>query len=752
MSAHTITVGAGLYENRGRRLELDSDAPTQALMNYFASLTPDHPESWWIPGTFLGDVRQAELGESWCAVGVDADYYSPDGKHGAAAPTSEDMLKIKQAAIDGDLPGSTLHATPHGVRLIFVLEEATTDKDLWERAAIGAHQLVKDSLAKLNLLSDKLLDGTHTAGFRIDSAGTQPARFFWCPKTIDERGLRRDQEAVFLRDTLHKAEDLAKLAPPESEEAKWAKPIGERITHPDRHNTLTSLGGTLRARGLDKDLIFDCLRAVNLRSCHPPVPDADLRRIADFFGKKDGPIAKDDPVAGTDTGNAARLAAIFGDRIRWCGARSRWYSYDGLRWVPDHGRQVEGYAKELARLMLAEAAACEEGEKRARLAGHALKTAGGPRIRACVDLCRSEPGIAIDPGDFDSDPFLLNCKNGTLDLRTMELREHDPADLLTMLTGAPYDCDAVSEVWERILGHALPDPALRDFFARLCGSFLEGLAQHDIVIAVHGQTGTSKSTALRAVLAAMGDYARATDYSTFAVSEKRAGRATPELAALVGRRLVLAFEGAQDVELDAERIKRLCSGDPGAVRDLFQSEQEMRPRFKIVLVSNYRPTVSGDPALWRRLREVPFRNVVENPDPALRDRVQDEPAIRAGVIAWMICGYIAFKARGLEQPEAVSAATSEFRHEADPFEGFIEDECQLAPDAFALTAELNRSYIAWADNRQEKPLDWDGEVVPRLKQRGCKSGRRHAGRGWCGIRLKSAAEQAEAFAEEVGHA
>jgi putative DNA primase/helicase len=33
--------------------------------------------------------------------------------------------------------------------------------------------------------------------------------------------------------------------------------------------------------------------------------------------------------------------------------------------------------------------------------------------------------------DLDADPYLLNVANGTLDLRTMELPPHDPADRMT---------------------------------------------------------------------------------------------------------------------------------------------------------------------------------------------------------------------------------------------------------------------------------------------------------------------------------
>ena len=40
--------------------------------------------------------------------------------------------------------------------------------------------------------------------------------------------------------------------------------------------------------------------------------------------------------------------------------------------------------------------------------------------------------------DLDADPWLLNCANGTLDLHTIALRAHNPADRITKVTHAAY--------------------------------------------------------------------------------------------------------------------------------------------------------------------------------------------------------------------------------------------------------------------------------------------------------------------------
>jgi putative DNA primase/helicase len=67
-----------------------------------------------------------------------------------------------------------------------------------------------------------------------------------------------------------------------------------------------------------------------------------------------------------------------------------------------------------------------------------LKSESAKLTNAMLDLARSEPGIPILPGDFDRDPWLFNCPNGTLELRTGKLREHRREDHITKLCPTEY--------------------------------------------------------------------------------------------------------------------------------------------------------------------------------------------------------------------------------------------------------------------------------------------------------------------------
>jgi putative DNA primase/helicase len=51
----------------------------------------------------------------------------------------------------------------------------------------------------------------------------------------------------------------------------------------------------------------------------------------------------------------------------------------------------------------------------------------------------TEPGIPILPEHLDKDPYLLNCLNGTINLKTGTLKKHCKTDLLTKLAPVEFD-------------------------------------------------------------------------------------------------------------------------------------------------------------------------------------------------------------------------------------------------------------------------------------------------------------------------
>jgi len=60
---------------------------------------------------------------------------------------------------------------------------------------------------------------------------------------------------------------------------------GGQIPHGRQHNTLVSICGTLRARGICEEAIESCLQVVNEKQCEKPGPPENIRRIVESSRK-----------------------------------------------------------------------------------------------------------------------------------------------------------------------------------------------------------------------------------------------------------------------------------------------------------------------------------------------------------------------------------------------------------------------------------------------------------------------------------
>ena len=200
-------------------------------------------------------------------------------------------------------------------------------------------------------------------------------------------------------------------------------------------------------RGGHRDGCPDCQgrTAATFGDPHPDDYRGRARVTGAFYGRDfddEGNVLETaDPMPDepkTELGYAKRLIPVYGDRLRYVPAWSRWLVWDGKRWAHDTTGQAARWMKVIARRVTDDALAIEDDRRRrAALQRRPPRRILGRRPRRAHPR-RHRAGIVVTPDDLDADPFLLNCANGTLDLRTGELHAHDPADLLTKMTGAAY--------------------------------------------------------------------------------------------------------------------------------------------------------------------------------------------------------------------------------------------------------------------------------------------------------------------------
>jgi len=439
----------------------------------------------------------------------------------------------------------------------------------------------------------------------------------------------------------------------------------------------------------------------------------------------------------TDLGNARRLVRAFGDRLRYCPARRLWLVWNKKRWKPDGTLRVMRLAKATVREMYAEAARITADTARLALTGHARNSESEARLRAMVTLARSEPGIPVTPDDLDRDPWLFNVRNGTLNLRTGNLRPHRREDLITKIAPVAFDPTATCPRWDKFLSQIFAcDEKLIAFLKKAVGYSLTGTARERVILFLYGIGANGKTTLIETLRGVFGDYGMTTAVETLLV--KRWGGIPNDLARLKGARFVSTSEADQAARLAEALVKTLTGRDCISARFLYGEFFDFRPTFVLWVATNHRPIIRGtDEGIWDRIRLVPFSVRVPNAkqDKKLLEKLCAE---RAGILRWAVEGCLAWQREGLGVPPAVEQATALYRTKSDVLGPFLTECCVIERTARVKFNDLYAAYLAWTGEDEE------GLPLPRgtfahhltklgyLPEKGAQGARIR-----CGIRLRT---------------
>lgn len=430
----------------------------------------------------------------------------------------------------------------------------------------------------------------------------------------------------------------------------------------------------------------------------------------------------------TDLGNAERMVAAFGQDVRYCHQWKRWLVWDGRRWESDMngGALVRQMAYDVVRSIYAEAEKETDADLRKAIAGWGLKSEAARSISAMLDLTTAMPGIPVTPDDLDQHTSVINFANGALDLLTFEMRDHRRDDLITQVVDVPYDAESDCPRWISFLEEIFQgDVDLLRYITKACGYALTGETQEKAFFYLYGPGGNNgKSVFVETIARILGDYAATTPSSSFV--NRKDGEIPADLARLKEKRFVTAAEIGEGKRLEEELIKQITGGDKIVARHMFSHLFEFMPQFKVFMTGNYTPTIRGtDEAIWSRVKLIPFNYTVpkEDRDLNLREKLWAE---RAGILAWMVDGCMAYRKEGLGSPPAVASATTEYRDGEDTLGDFVRVMTMVSSGDSVPGLKLYEAYERWAKANGMKPMT-NAMFGRRMKARGVKCERTRTG-------------------------
>jgi putative DNA primase/helicase len=368
-----------------------------------------------------------------------------------------------------------------------------------------------------------------------------------------------------------------------------------------------------------------------------------------------------------DAGNAERFAGKFKDKLIYVSGRG-WFEWTGKRWKPIREKVTE-YAVRVAKGIYKEVAEATGSTERNKLSQFANNSHNVARIKAMVEL--SCPKLEVDIVQLDADPWLLNVRNGIINLETGKLLPHDPKKYQTKMIGFDYDPAAPCLRWKQFIDEVTcGDRDLAGYLQKAFGYSLTGTVAEQSFFVLIGRGANGKSTLLNVIKGVMGGYA-ATCNSDLFVEKKYGGSSTCGLMKLNGVRLATVSEVGADKKLDEPIVKQITGGDAISGRFMRENEFEFIPQFTVFLACNSFPKVEeNNYAIWRRIKTIPFKYQAndESVDKFLTEKLLKESQ---GILTWLVEGCLSWQSQGLHEPDEMRTTIESLRCHNDDLRRFI---------------------------------------------------------------------------------
>lgn len=400
-----------------------------------------------------------------------------------------------------------------------------------------------------------------------------------------------------------------------------------------------------------------------------------------------------------DIGNGNLFADWYKRVARYVPERKQWFVYADGVWKPDTGGlKVMQLCKKLADSLYIYALSIPDESRKQSYMKHVAKWQSRHNRETILKDAASVYPLPLSR--FDADPFLFNCQNGTLNLKTREFRDHSPADFLSMKAGVEYHANARCKRWEQFISEIMQgDQDKAAFFQKALGYALTGDTAHECFFILYGVTSRNgKGTSMETFMNLVGDYGRATRPETISMKPTVNGNMPSEdVARLAGARFVNISEPDKKMVLSAALVKTLTGNDTITARFLHENSFEFRPQFKLFINTNHLPQVT-DVTLFTsgRVKLIPFeRHFDESERDTGLKKALSTPAALSGILNWCLDGLWLIEETGFDMPESVKIATDEYRQRSDKMGRFVAESLEADPQGEIRTEDAYELYKAW---------------------------------------------------------
>jgi putative DNA primase/helicase len=341
----------------------------------------------------------------------------------------------------------------------------------------------------------------------------------------------------------------------------------------------------------------------------------------------------------------------------------------------------------------------------------------------------AKPPIFVPAQKWNADPDWVVCENGTLQLSSRKLCDHNPDHYITNNLPFLYDPNATAPTLQKLLERLEEGiPEVSNFLQEYAGYCLTTDTNLEIALWFYGPPGNGKSTLILGFQTMLGSRA-----GLLGIAEIERSRFA--LSNLAGKTLVIATEQPRVRVGSTDILNAIISGEKISVEKKFKDPIDLIPRAKILWAMNELPRID-DPGngLFRRVKIIPFPPLpMAQRDPQFKEKIKQEGA---GILNWALDGLDRLKERRhFVFPEKVTEATDDFQMRNDTAAIFIKDRCEMDPNSELPAMKLYAAYDLWCFKNGHRPksttavsYDWKRLGLTRLRSA--------SGSIWRGLKIK----------------
>lgn len=355
-------------------------------------------------------------------------------------------------------------------------------------------------------------------------------------------------------------------------------------------------------------------------------------------------------------------------------------------------------------------------------------------IMASIRDCRDQWDILVskDFDDFNRNPYLVNVRNGLLDIRDMSFKEHTPSYLSTVQLNVEYNPQVDCPQFKKFLNEVL-DCKLIPLVQEIVGYLLTTNTVSQKAFVFWGPARTGKSTLLWVVEYLLLGKKNVSNIPWQEIGDKF------KTAELLGK-LANVFSDLPSKSIDDTGIFKVVTGE-----DYLMAEKKNKNPFKfkpfarLVFSCNELPRnyVDRTEGFYRRLIIVPFSRQIEKSkiDKALKYKFQRE---KEGILNWALEGLKRLYENNFEfsENELTDGVKKEYKRENNNVISFVEECCEIDSLFSCSRIEIYEAYKEFCVEAGLKALSqikFNKELEGNFNITRSRSGKL---RLWNGVRIK----------------